>query len=173
MRLNDIRDNSGAHRPRKRIGRGIGSGTGKTSTKGHKGQHARSGAGMPKGFEGGQMPLYRRLPKRGFKNPFRLTFVEVNLGRLQRAIDEGRLVTDGVIDEKALRSAGLFKQARDGVRLLAKGVLTTPISLKVTGASKAAIESIEKLGGQVTVTGAVRAATAAESSTAPSSDAGA
>ena len=151
MKLNEIRDNPGATRPRKRIGRGIGSGMGKTATKGHKGQKARSGGNPAIGFEGGQMPLHRRLPKRGFKNPFRLTYAEVNLGRLQKAIDDGRLDAAAVIDETGLQQAGLFKRRRDGVRLLAKGTLKAKIELTVTGASKAAIEAVERAGGTIAV----------------------
>ncbi|MFO1154892.1 MAG: 50S ribosomal protein L15 [Rhodospirillales bacterium] len=151
MKLNEIRDNPGSTRPRKRIGRGIGSGMGKTATKGHKGQKARSGGNPAVGFEGGQMPLHRRLPKRGFKNPFRLTYAEVNLGRLQKAIDDGKLSAGAAIDETGLQQAGLFKRRYDGVRLLAKGVLTAKIELTVTGASKAAIEAVERAGGTIVV----------------------
>jgi large subunit ribosomal protein L15 len=151
MRLNDIRDNPGARRPRKRLGRGIGSGLGKTSGKGHKGQRARSGSSVRPGFEGGQMPLYRRLPKRGFKNPTRKEFVAVNLGTLQRAVDAGKLDAGRAIDEPALKNAGLFRRRRDGVRLLAKGKLTSRLEIVVTGASKAAIEAVEILGGRVTL----------------------
>ena len=154
MKLNEIRDNEGASRPRKRVGRGIGSGTGKTSARGHKGQKARTGGTVRPGFEGGQMPLYRRLPKRGFKNPFRRSFVEVNIERLQRAIDAGRLDAGAEIDEAALQAAGLFKRRLDGVRLLAKGTLTSALTVRVTGASKAAIAAVEKLGGRVVLCGA-------------------
>jgi len=151
MRLNEIRDNPGAREPRKRIGRGIGSGTGKTAGKGHKGQKARSGGGSPPGFEGGQMPLYRRLPKRGFKNPFRKTYVEVNVGDLQQAIDRERLDPAATVDEAALQAAGFFRRRRDGVRLLAKGALTTAVTIHVTGASKAAMAAVEQAGGRVVV----------------------
>ena len=151
MKLNDLRDNAGARAPRKRVGRGIGSGLGKTSGKGHKGQQARSGGGVRPGFEGGQMPLYRRMPKRGFKNPFRKEFAEVNVGTLQKAIDAGRLDASGVVDEAAMQAAGLFKQRHDGVRLLAKGTLTAKLDVRVTGASKGAIAAIEQAGGRVTV----------------------
>lgn len=154
MKLNEIRDNDGAHRPRKRVGRGIGSGTGKTAARGHKGQKARAGGTIRPGFEGGQMPLYRRLPKRGFKNPFRRAFAEVNIERLQRAIDAGRLdPSGGEIDEAALRAAGLFKKRLDGVRLLAKGELKSALQLRVGFASKAAIAAVEKAGGSVVLTG--------------------
>ncbi len=151
MRLNELRDNPGATRARKRIGRGIGSGTGKTSGKGHKGQKARAGKGMPAGFEGGQMPLYRRTPKRGFKNPFRKEFVVVNLGRLQKALDAGKLDPTAVT-EASLQAAGLFKRKRDGVRVLAHGPITTAVSLTVTAASRSAVERIEAAGGSVTLT---------------------
>ncbi|HYN38002.1 MAG TPA: 50S ribosomal protein L15 [Rhodospirillales bacterium] len=151
MRLNDIRDNPGATHPRKRLGRGIGSGLGKTSGKGHKGQKARSGGQRFVGFEGGQMPLYRRLPKRGFKNPFRREFVVVNVGALQKAVDNGRLDSAQPIDETAMQGAGLFRRRRDGVRLLAKGELTAALQLSVTGASQAAVAAVEKAGGSVTL----------------------
>ncbi|MGF1641068.1 MAG: 50S ribosomal protein L15 [Rhodospirillales bacterium] len=150
MKLNELRDNPGARRSRKRIGRGIGSGTGKTAGKGHKGQKARSGGNPKPGFEGGQMPLYRRLPKRGFKNPSRKTFAVVNLKTLQAAIEAGKLNATTPIDEPAMQAAGLFKQRRDGVRLLAKGEIAAPVTVRVTGASKAAIAAIEKAGGSVT-----------------------
>jgi large subunit ribosomal protein L15 len=153
MRLNELRDNPGATQPRKRVGRGIGSGTGKTAARGHKGQKSRSGGNPPPGFEGGQMPLYRRLPKRGFKNPTRKEFAEVNLRTLQRAIDTGKLDAAQTIDESAMQTAGLFKRRRDGVRVLAKGELSTKVTIQVTGASKAAISAVEKAGGNVIVTG--------------------
>lgn len=150
MKLNQIADNEGAHKARKRIGRGIGSGMGKTSTKGHKGQKARSGVAL-KGFEGGQMPLFRRLPKRGFVNIFAKRFIPVNLGRLQEAIDAGRLDAKAEIDAAALKAAGIVKNPRDGIRLLAKGELKAKVSIKVAGASKSAIEAVEKAGGSVTI----------------------
>ena len=149
MRLNEISDNAGASRPRKRRGRGIGSGLGKTSGKGHKGQKARSGGQRFVGFEGGQMPLYRRLPKRGFKNPFRREYVIVNLGSLQTAIDRGRLDVSHPVDEAAMQAAGLYSKRGDGVRLLAKGELTAALQIQVTSASKAAVASVEKAGGRV------------------------
>lgn len=152
MKLNEIRDNPGANRPRKRLGRGIGSGTGKTAGKGHKGQLARSGGTSGVGFEGGQMPLYRRLPKRGFKNPFRRHYVEINIGRLQQAVDAGKLKADVPIDVAALIESGVVRRARDGVRLLAKGTLTAPLTLVVAGASRAAVAAVEKAGGTVTIT---------------------
>jgi large subunit ribosomal protein L15 len=147
MRLNQIGDTPGATRPRKRLGRGIGSGSGKTSGKGHKGQKARSGGQRFVGFEGGQMPLYRRLPKRGFKNRFRKEYAVVNVGALQRAVERGRLDPARPIDEAAMQAAGLFSRRRDGVRLLAKGELTVPLHICVTGASKAAVAAVEKAGG--------------------------
>ena len=150
MKLNELRDNPGARHARKRVGRGPGSGTGKTAGKGHKGQKARSGVAI-KGFEGGQMPLYRRLPKRGFVNVFAKDYVEVNLGRLQQAIDAGRLDAKKPVDAEALRAAGLFKKARDGVRLLANGELKAKVNITVAGASKAAVAAVEKAGGAVTI----------------------
>lgn len=153
MRLNELRDNPGARAPRKRVGRGIGSGLGKTSGKGHKGQKARSGSATIVGFEGGQMPLYRRLPKRGFKNRGRREYVAVNLGVIQKAIDAGKLDAAASLDEWALQAAGLFKRRRDGVRLLADGAVKQKLSLIVTGASQAAIKAIEAQGGTVTLTG--------------------
>ena len=156
MKLNELRDNPGARKARKRLGRGIGSGKGKTSGHGHKGQKARSGVAI-KGFEGGQMPLYRRLPKRGFNNIFAKRFVVVNLGRLQQAIDAGRLDAGKTIDQAAIVAAGLVKNARDGVRVLAKGELKTKVTLEVAGASKAAQEAVEKAGGSLTVIAAAPA----------------
>jgi large subunit ribosomal protein L15 len=153
MRLNEISDNVGATKPRKRVGRGIGSGLGKTSGKGHKGQKARSGGQRFVGFEGGQMPLYRRLPKRGFKNPFRSEYVVVNLGALQRAVEERRLDSSATVDELAMQAAGLFSKRRDGVRLLATGELTAALTIQVTGASKAAIAAVEKAGGSISFSG--------------------
>lgn len=150
MRLNELSDNPGARKGRKRLGRGAGSGLGKTAGRGHKGQKARSGVSI-KGFEGGQMPLYRRLPKRGFVNVFAKDYVEVNLGRLQQAIDAGRLDAKKPVDAEALRAAGLFKKARDGVRLLANGELKAKVNITVAGASKAAVAAVEKAGGAVTI----------------------
>ncbi len=150
MRLNELSDNKGARRARTRVGRGIGSGKGKTSGRGHKGQKSRSGVAL-KGFEGGQMPLYRRVPKRGFNNPFRRRFAEVNIGRLQKAIDAGKLDAAQPIDEAALVAAGVVRRLRDGVRLLAKGELTSKVTVEVAGASKAAIAAVEKAGGTVIV----------------------
>ncbi|WP_193368100.1 50S ribosomal protein L15 [Pelagibius marinus] len=150
MKLNELSDNQGATKGRKRIGRGIGSGKGKTSGQGHKGQKARSGVAI-KGFEGGQMPLHRRLPKRGFNNIFAKDYKVVNTGRLQGAIDAGRLDAGKPVDAAALKEAGLIKSAPDGIRLLAKGELKAKINITVAGASKAAVEAVEKAGGSVTV----------------------
>jgi large subunit ribosomal protein L15 len=149
MKLNEIKDNDGAHYRFKRIGRGIGSGKGKTSGRGGKGQTARTGVAI-NGFEGGQTPLHRRLPKRGFNNKiFQKDYKVVNLGRLQAALDANKLAADGTIDGKILVAAGVLRRLGDGVRLLAKGVLTAAITIEVAGASKAAIEAVEKAGGKV------------------------
>jgi large subunit ribosomal protein L15 len=149
MKLNEIRDNPGAHYRAKRVGRGIGSGKGKTSGRGGKGQTARTGVAL-NGFEGGQTPLHRRLPKRGFNNKiFRKDFKVVNLGRLQAALDKGKLNAAGTLDGAALVSSGVLRRLGDGVRLLAKGELRAAITIKVAGASKAAIAAIEKAGGRV------------------------
>ncbi len=154
MRLNELRDSAGARAGRKRLGRGAGSGRGGTSGRGHKGQKSRSGVSLA-GFEGGQMPLYRRLPKRGFHNLFRKTYAEVNLGRLQKAIDAGKLDAAKPIDEKALRTAGLVNKSRDGVRLLAKGEIKAKLTIEVAGASKTAVAAVEKAGGKVILPRAV------------------
>jgi len=148
MRLNEIRDNEGARKRRMRVGRGIGSGKGKQSGRGGKGQTARTGVAI-NGFEGGQMPLHRRLPKRGFNNPLRKQFVVVNLSTIQRAIDAGKLDAANPVTPEALVAAGVIKNARDGVRLLAKGALTAKVSLQVYGASRAAISAVEQAGGNV------------------------
>ncbi len=148
MKLNDIRDNEGAHKRRMRVGRGIGSGKGKTAGRGQKGQKSRSGVSIA-GFEGGQMPLHMRLPKRGFNNIFRKDYSVVNLGTLQHAIDEKKLDASGLIDVTALVAAGVVAKAKDGVRLLGKGELTAKLTLKVAGASKSAIDAVEKAGGSV------------------------
>ena len=150
MRLNEISDNQGARAPRKRVGRGIGSGTGKTAARGHKGQKSRSGVSLL-GFEGGQMPLYRRLPKGGFTNIFRKNYRVVNVGRLQQAVDAGKLDAGKTVTEAALVEAGVIKSARDGVRILAKGDLSAKLTIEVSGASKGAIEAVEKAGGSLTV----------------------
>ena len=149
MKLNEVKDNPGATKNRKRVGRGVGSGTGKTSGSGHKGQKARSGVSI-NGFEGGQMPIHRRLPKRGFTNIFRKRYVEVNLGRLQAAIDSGRLNAGKPVDAAALVGAGVISKARDGVRILAKGELTAKkIEIHAAGASKAAVAAVEAAGGKI------------------------
>ncbi len=148
MKLNDIRDNEGARKGRMRIGRGIGSGKGKTGGRGQKGQKARSGVAI-KGFEGGQMPLHMRLPKRGFTNIFAKDYAEVNLGMIQKFIDAGKLDANGDIDHAALKAAGLARGGKNGVRLLGKGELTTKAKFIVAGASKGAIEAVEKAGGSV------------------------
>ncbi len=148
MRLNEISDNAKARSPRKRVGRGIGSGTGKTAARGHKGQKSRSGVSLL-GFEGGQMPLYRRLPKGGFTNIFRKHYRVVNLARLQQAVDAGKLDAGSTVTEQTLVDAGIIKSVRDGVRILAKGDLSAKLDLAVTGASRAAVEAIEKAGGSI------------------------
>jgi large subunit ribosomal protein L15 len=152
MKLNEIRDNPGAHPKSKRLGRGIGSGKGKTSGKGVKGQKARAGVAL-NGFEGGQMPIYRRLPKRGFFNPFRKVYAPVNLGTLEAAIAAGRIDAAQPITEESLRAAGLVRGRRiAGVRLLAKGEITRALTITVAGASAAAVEAVRKAGGSVTTT---------------------
>ncbi|WP_126172434.1 50S ribosomal protein L15 [Altericroceibacterium xinjiangense] len=148
MKLNDIRDNQGARHRRMRVGRGIGSGKGKTAARGQKGQKARSGVSI-KGFEGGQMPLHMRLPKRGFNNPFAKDYAEVNLGMVQKFIDAGKLDAGAVIDQAALQAAGLARGGKDGVRLLGKGELTSSAQFRVAGASKGATEAVQKVGGSV------------------------
>ena len=148
MKLNEIRENDGATRNRKRVGRGIGSGRGKTSGSGHKGQKARSGVAI-KGFEGGQMPIHRRLPKRGFNNIFRKDYVEVNIGRIQTAIDAGQLDSKKPVDAAVLVEAGVISKVRDGVRILAKGELKAKVELHAAGASQSAIAAVEKVGGKI------------------------
>jgi large subunit ribosomal protein L15 len=148
MKLNDLRDNEGATHSKKRLGRGIGSGSGKTAGRGVKGQKARSGVAI-NGFEGGQMPLYRRLPKRGFNNIFRKDFVTVSLARIQTALDAKKLDAKATVNAEALLKAGVIRRAKDGVRLLSDGELKSKLSFDVAGASKAAIEKVEKAGGSV------------------------
>jgi len=150
FKLNEIRDNPGARKNRMRVGRGIGSGKGKTGGRGQKGQKSRSGVAV-KGFEGGQMPLHMRLPKRGFNNPFGKDFSEVNIGMIQKFIDAGKLDAKGTIDQEALKAAGLARGGKDGLRLLGKGELTAKLKLTVAGASKGAIEAVEKAGGSVEI----------------------
>lgn len=152
MRLNELRDNAGATQARKRLGRGIGSGTGKTAGRGVKGQKARSGVAI-KGFEGGQMPLHRRLPKRGFHSLSRVEYALVNIGRLQQAVDAGKLDASGKIDGAALVAAGVVRRERSGISLLAKGELKTKLELEVARASAAAVAAVEQAGGSVTQTG--------------------
>jgi large subunit ribosomal protein L15 len=162
MKLNEITDNKGAHYRYKRVGRGIGSGKGKTSARGGKGQTARTGVAL-NGFEGGQTPLHRRLPKRGFRNTeFQKEFHIVNLGRLQTAIDAGKLKADATIDGAALVAAGVLRRTGDGVRLLAKGEIKTALTIEVAGASGAAVAAVEKVGGKVIVTTKATEAPAAE-----------
>jgi large subunit ribosomal protein L15 len=151
MKLNELRDNPGARHKSKRLGRGTGSGKGGTAGRGDKGQKSRSGVAI-KGFEGGQMPLYRRLPKRGFNNIFAKRYQVVNLGRLQAAIDTGKLDAGKPIGVAELIASGLVRKARDGVRLLAQGELTAKVSITVAGASAAAVAAVQGAGGTVTVT---------------------
>src|ERR1700759_5375704 len=146
MKLNQITDNKGARKSRVRVGRGIGSGLGKTAGRGQKGQKSREGVSI-NGFEGGQMPLHMRIPKRGFNNPFAKDYAEVNLGQLQALIDAGALKADGTIDHSALKAAGVARGGKDGVRILGKGALTAKLSFKVAGVSKGAKDAIEKAGG--------------------------
>jgi large subunit ribosomal protein L15 len=156
-KLNDIRDNEGARHRKMRVGRGIGSGKGKTAGRGQKGQKSREGVSI-KGFEGGQMPLHMRIPKRGFNNPFAKDYAEVNLGQLQKLIDSKALAADGVIDHATLQAAGIARGGKDGVRILGKGELTAKLSFKVAGVSKGAKDAIEKAGGSVEVIAVVPAA---------------
>ena len=148
MKLNELKDNPGARKGRLRVGRGIGSGKGKTAGRGQKGQKSRSGVSVF-GFEGGQMPLHMRLPKRGFNNPFAKDYAEVNIGAIQKLIDAGKLDAKGVLDQAALQAAGLARGGRDGVRLLGKGDLKAKLSVRVAGISKGAREAVEKAGGSV------------------------
>jgi large subunit ribosomal protein L15 len=150
MKLTELNDRPGARKTRRRIGRGIGSGKGKTAGRGGKGQTARTGVAI-NGFEGGQMPLHRRLPKRGFTNIFRKEFNEVNLGRVQQAIDAGKLDPAVTIDLEALIKAGVLRRARSGVRLLGAGEIKAKVAFTVAGASKSAVAAVEKAGGSVTV----------------------
>ncbi|WP_262695620.1 50S ribosomal protein L15 [Kordiimonas aquimaris] len=150
MKLNEISDNAGARKSAMRVGRGIGSGKGKTAGSGHKGQKARSGVAI-NGYEGGQMPLYQRLPKRGFNSRNRKDFQVLNIGRLQKAIDAGTLDAKKPITVEMLADTGVVGKVVDGVRLLAKGELKAKVDITVTGASKGAVEAVEKAGGKVTV----------------------
>ena len=153
-KLNEIRDNPGSHKKRMRVGRGPGSGKGKTAGRGVKGQSSRSGVAID-GFEGGQMPLYMRMPKRGFNNPFAKKLVEVNLWRIAEAIEAGKLDASKPIDGKALVAAGVLRRERDGVRLLGKGELTTKVELTVYSATVSAAKAIEAAGGKLTTTAKV------------------
>jgi len=157
MKLNEISDNKGARKSRMRVGRGIGSGKGKTAGRGQKGAKARSGVSV-NGFEGGQMPLHMRIPKRGFNNIFAKDYAEVNLGMVQKFIDAGKLDAKAVIDHAALKAAGLARGGKDGVRLLAKGELKAKAKFVVAGASKGAVAAVEKAGGSVEVAAAKAAA---------------
>ena len=148
MKLNEIRDNQGARKSRVRVGRGIGSGVGKTAGRGQKGQKSRSGVSIA-GFEGGQMPLHMRLPKRGFNNVFAKDYAEVNVGAVQKLVDAGKLDVKGTLDHDALKAAGLARGGKDGVRLLGKGELKAKLTLRVAGVSKGAREAVEKAGGSV------------------------
>jgi len=148
MKLNEIKDNRGARQSRVRVGRGIGSGLGKTAGRGQKGAKSRSGVSIA-GFEGGQMPLHMRLPKRGFNNIFAKDYAEVNLGAIQKVIDAKKLDTKGTIDHAALKAAGLARGGKDGVRLLGKGDFNTKLAFKVAGVSKGAREAVEKAGGSI------------------------
>jgi len=157
MKLNEIRDNKGARKSRVRVGRGIGSGLGKTAGRGQKGQKSRSGVSVF-GFEGGQMPLHMRIPKRGFNNIFAKDYAEVNLGAIQKAIDAGKLDAKGLLDHEALQGAGLARGGKNGVRILGKGELKAKLSVKVAGISAGARKAIEDAGGAVEVIELVSAA---------------
>jgi large subunit ribosomal protein L15 len=161
MKLNELRDNPGAARKKKRVARGPGSGKGKTAGRGIKGQKSRSGVAI-NAFEGGQMPLYMRLPKRGFNKPNRLAFAIVNLGQLQAFVDAGKLDAAAEITEETLVASGLVRRKRDGVRVLGKGELTAKLTLSVTGASKSAVEAVEKAGGSIALATPPAAEPAAE-----------
>ncbi|MCC6984009.1 MAG: 50S ribosomal protein L15 [Bauldia sp.] len=150
MKLNEITDNPGARQSRKRVGRGIGSGLGKTGGRGGKGQKGRSGVAI-NGFEGGQMPIHRRMPKRGFNNIFRKEYVAVGLNRLQQYVDSGKLDAKGTITADTLKAAGVIKSARDGVRILNNGEIKVALNLEVAGASRTAVEAIEKAGGSIKI----------------------
>ncbi|WP_435166255.1 50S ribosomal protein L15 [Falsirhodobacter sp. 1013] len=159
MKLHELRDNEGAARKKKRVARGPGSGKGKMGGRGIKGQKSRSGVALG-GYEGGQMPLYRRLPKRGFTKPNRKEYAVVNLGLIQKFVDAGKLDASVAIDEAALVAAGLTSHLRDGIRVLNKGEITAKLNLTVSGASQSAVEAVEKAGGSLTVTSTTRAAEA-------------
>ncbi|MEM8696579.1 MAG: 50S ribosomal protein L15 [Pseudomonadota bacterium] len=156
MKLNELKDNKGARKERTRVGRGIGSGKGKTGGRGMKGQKSRSGVAI-KGFEGGQMPLHMRLPKRGFNNPFGKDHAIVNIGAVQKAIDEKKLDAKKTVDQAALEAIGLTRGGKDGVRLLGKGEISAKVTFAVAGASKGAVEAVEKAGGKVEIAAAPKA----------------
>ena len=156
MKLNELHDNPGATKKRKRVGRGVGSGTGKTGGRGIKGQKSRSGVAI-NGYEGGQMPLYQRLPKRGFNKPNRKAFAVINLGLIQKFIDAKKLDAASAITEDVLIESGLVRRKLDGIRVLAKGDITAKVTLEVTGASKSAVAAVEKAGGSLTVTNSATA----------------
>jgi large subunit ribosomal protein L15 len=168
MKLNELRDNPGARTTKKRLGRGIGSGLGKTSGRGHKGAKARKSNNKPGYFEGGQMPIYRRLPKRGFKKPNRAEYALVNTGRLQLWIDDGRIDAAAPIDSAVLLASGLIRRPLDGVRLLGKGELTSAVTIEVAGASTGAIAMVEGAGGRVVVLGGGPVAASADATGASS-----
>ncbi|MBR0711195.1 50S ribosomal protein L15 [Bradyrhizobium liaoningense] len=150
MKLSDIADNAGSRKKRMRVGRGIGSGKGKQSGRGGKGQTARSGVRI-KGFEGGQMPMHRRLPKRGFNNIFRVEFAEINLDRLQEAVDAKKIDAGSVVNVEALVKGGVLRRAKAGLRLLGRGELKSNLNIEVHGATKTAIAAVEKAGGSVKI----------------------
>tara|TARA_Y100001947_G_scaffold75932_1_gene64208 strand:+ start:662 stop:1162 length:501 start_codon:yes stop_codon:yes gene_type:complete len=150
MRLNEIRDNKGSTKPRKRIGRGIGSGTGKTSGKGHKGQKSRSGVSI-KGFEGGQMPIHRRLPKRGFTNINRVNYIELNLEKIQNLIDSKKIDPNKAINHEVLQNLGLIRSKKEKIKLLGKGSIKSKIDIEVSASSKTAKVIVEKIGGSVVI----------------------
>jgi large subunit ribosomal protein L15 len=153
MKLNDLHDNAGSSKSRMRVGRGIGSGKGKTCGRGVKGQKARTGVAI-KGFEGGQMPLHRRLPKRGFWNPFRTNYNEVNIGRIQDAVNAGKLVPEAIVTNEVLIASGVISKPRDGVKILGVGKLEAKLAFEVEAASKGAVAAIEAAGGSITLTAA-------------------
>ncbi|HAB39979.1 MAG TPA: 50S ribosomal protein L15 [Rhodobacteraceae bacterium] len=153
MKLHELHDNPGASKPKKRVGRGVGSGTGKMGGRGIKGQKSRSGVAI-NGYEGGQMPLYQRLPKRGFNKPNRKAFAVINIGLIQKFIDLGKIDASAAITEDALIASGIVRRKLDGIRVLAKGEIKSKVKLQVTGASKSAVDSVEKAGGTLVVTSA-------------------
>ena len=156
FKLNELRDNPGATKPRKRVGRGPGSGTGKMGGRGIKGQKSRSGVAI-NGYEGGQMPLYQRLPKRGFNKPNRKSYAVINLGLIQKFVDAGKIDAKAAITQDALIASGAVRRILDGIRVLAKGEVTSKLNIEVHGASKSAVEAVEKAGGKLTVTAKVAA----------------